>query len=414
MTPATEYESMERAAAHPVVLRVEEDLRRSRLLVFFRILLALPHFVWLTLWTAAALVVAVVTWLATLARGVAPRALHRFLAAYVRYTIHVQAFVYLAANPFPGFTGAAGRYPVDPEIAPPEHQRRWTVLLRFPLAIPALLVGGALAAIPSGFGGGSAGVASTVAFLAWFAVLVRGRLPRGFHDLLAYALQYAAQLASYLFLLTDRYPSSDPLRVALPELEGEHPVRLSHNRELGRSRLTVFFRLLLVLPHVVWLGLWTSVVVIAAIPGWVAALVRARLPRSFHRFFAANIRYAAHVTAYLMLVARPFPGFVGREGSYPIDVHIEPAQRQNRWTVAFRLLLAVPALIVAGALGNVLAAVAFLGWFMSLILGRMPGGFVNAGAYAVRYHAQAYAYAFLLTGAYPHASPALERATSNA
>jgi hypothetical protein len=410
MSAANGYADVEPVAAHPILLRVDDDLRRPRLLVFFRILLALPHLVWLFLWSIVAVVVAIVNWLVTLIRGASPGALHRFFAAYVRYAVHVQAFVYLAGNPFPGFTGAAGRYPIDVEIAPPERQRRWTVLLRLLLAVPALLMGGALAAIPSGAAGGSTGVAASVAFLAWFAALVRGRMPRGFRDVIAYALQYAAQLAGYLFLLTDRYPSSDPLLVAIPELEVDHPVRLSHDSHLGRSRLTVFFRLLLALPHIVWLVLWSTAVAILAIPAWAVTLVRARLPRPLARFFAANIRYAAHVTAYITLVARPFPGFVGREGSYPVDIHIETADRHNRWTVAFRLLLAFPALIVTSALGNVFLVVAVLGWFVSLILGRMPPGFVNAGAYAIRYHAQTYAYALLLIGVYPHSSPALERA----
>jgi hypothetical protein len=396
---------------HPVRLVVADDLERSRLTVFFRLLLALPHLVWLVLWSIVAFVAAIVNWLVTLIRGISPGALHRFLAAYVRYVVHVQAFVYLAGNPFPGFTGAAGRYPIDVEIAPVERQRRWTVLLRLILVVPALLVGGALAAVPGGAGSGTGGVAATVAFLAWFAALVRGRMPRGFRDLIAYALQYSAQLAGYLFLLTDRYPSSDPLLVALPELDVEHPVRLRHDPELLRPRLTVFFRLLLALPHIVWLVLWTAVVVIAAIPAWIVAVVRARLPLSFVRFFAAYVRYGAHVFAYLTLIARPFPGFVGREGSYPVDIHIEPAERQNRWTLGFRLLFAIPAFIVSGAVDNLLFVVAFLGWFVSLVLGRMPGTFVNTGAYAIRYRTQVHAYALLLTGAYPHSSPVFERAS---
>jgi len=410
MTEANGYALVELMPGHPILLRVDDDLRRPRLLVFFRILLALPHLLWLALWTVVAFVVAIVNWLVTLIRGISPGALHRFLAAYVRYSIHVQAFVYLGGNPFPGFTGAGGRYPIDVEIAGPARQRRWTVLLRLLLAVPALLVGGALAAIPSAANGGAAGVAVTVAFLAWFAALVRGRMPRGFRDAIAYALQYSAQLGGYLFLLTDRYPSSDPLQVALPELEVEHPVWLRHDRELGRSRLTVFFRLLLALPHIVWLALWTAAIAILAIPAWIAALVLARLPRPLARFFAANVRYSAHVFAYLTVIGRPFPGFVGREGSYPVDVHIETAERQNRWTLGFRLLLALPAIIASGAVDNLLFVVGFLGWFVSLFLGRMPPGFVNAGAYAIRYRTQVYAYAVLLTGVYPHSSPALERA----
>lgn len=34
---------------HAVTLVVTDDLRRSRLTVFFRLLLGIPHFIWLTL-----------------------------------------------------------------------------------------------------------------------------------------------------------------------------------------------------------------------------------------------------------------------------------------------------------------------------------------------------------------------------
>ena len=62
-------------------LTVTDDLRRSRLTVFFRLLLAIPHFIWWTLWTIAALLAAVANWFATLFAGRAPEALHRFLSA---------------------------------------------------------------------------------------------------------------------------------------------------------------------------------------------------------------------------------------------------------------------------------------------------------------------------------------------
>ena len=43
--------------AHPVRLVVEDDLERNRLTVFFRLILAIPHIVWLILWTVAAWIV---------------------------------------------------------------------------------------------------------------------------------------------------------------------------------------------------------------------------------------------------------------------------------------------------------------------------------------------------------------------
>jgi len=57
------------AAQHPVRLVVDDDLRRSRLTVFFRLLLAIPHLIWLSLWGIAAYLAAIVNWFATLITG---------------------------------------------------------------------------------------------------------------------------------------------------------------------------------------------------------------------------------------------------------------------------------------------------------------------------------------------------------
>ena len=89
----------------PVHLIVRDDLLRSRLTVFFRLLLAIPHLIWLSLWGTVALVAVLVNWFATLIAGQSPQGLHNFLAAYVRYAIHVGAYLFLVANPFPDFTG---------------------------------------------------------------------------------------------------------------------------------------------------------------------------------------------------------------------------------------------------------------------------------------------------------------------
>ena len=35
-----------------------------------------------------------------------------------------------------------------------------------------------------------------------------------------------------------------------------HPIRLILSDDLSRTRLTVFFRLILAIPHLIWLGLW--------------------------------------------------------------------------------------------------------------------------------------------------------------
>jgi hypothetical protein len=412
---------------HPIQLVVEDDLRRSRLTIVFRLLLAIPHFIWLILWSIAMIVAAIAGWFAALALGRLPGSLHRFLAAYVRYATHLGAYLAIAANPYPSFTGEPG-YPVDVELPEPRPQARWKIAIRIVLAFPALLLA---AVLGSGFGGGGGssygadgggeasaqwftstgvgGVAAVCAILGWFASLALGRMPLGLRNLGAYGLGYTAQAYAYVLLLTDRYPNSDPDALGPRWQLPSHPLELLLDDDRRRSRLTVFFRLLLALPHLVWLVLWTVLAFLAAIVNWVFALFAGRAWRPLHRFLSAYVRYQAHVSAFLFLIANPFPGFVGAPG-YPIDLSLPELERQNRWVTGFRHFLALPALLVSGVLGIALAVAAFLGWFAALVTGRMPEGLRNLGAIAIRYTAQTYVYGAVLTDRYPSASPAVRPA----
>ena len=50
-----------------------------------------------------------------------------------------------------------------------------------------------------------------------------------------------------------------------------HPIGLIVDDDLQRNRLTVFFRLLLAIPQLIWLGLWGILVYFAVIVAWFAA-----------------------------------------------------------------------------------------------------------------------------------------------
>jgi hypothetical protein len=185
----------------------------------------------------------------------------------------------------------------------------------------------------------------------------------------------------------------------------ERPIKLIVSDDLQRSRLTVFFRLLLVLPHLVWFLLWGIAVYVVVIVNWFTTLIAGRSPDALHRFLAAFVRYQNHIYAYLFLIANPFPGFLGRPGSYPVDPVIEDSRPQNRWKVLFRIFLALPALLITGAYGSLLYVAGVLGWFASLFTARMPLGLRNAGALALRYGVQTSSYLLLLTDAYPYTGP---------
>ena len=400
--------------SEPIQITVADaDLRRSRVTVLFRLVLAIPHLIVLAVFGAIAVFLAPFLWLATLFSGTAPDALADYFRMLVRYSLHVYAYLYLTTAQYPPWPGTDDDYAIGVSFPPAARQSRWGVGLRFVIALPALLLamaftgGGGFSWLSPGSGVAleGIGVAATAAFLAWFACLVTGRMPQGLRDLQIYGLGYATQAYAYLFLLTDRYPNTAP-RVYPSAPMPDHPVTLSLSADdLRRSRLTTFFRLPLAMPHLIWLALWSVVVLFAAVAAWLAALVSGHVPQSLHRFLAAYVRYATHFTAFLYLTANAFPGFTGAVGSYPAEATIPSRDLQSRWTVLIRGILLLPAWLIFSALSGVYLLTAVFAWWTALITGRIPRGLRDAGAFALRYSTQAYAYGLLLTPRYPYAGP---------
>ena len=181
----------------------------------------------------------------------------------------------------------------------------------------------------------------------------------------------------------------------------QHAIRLVVNDDLQRNRLTVFFRLILAIPLLLWAILWGVIAVLAWIVNWFATLFMGRSPDGLHNFLATFLRYTVHVRAYTLLIADPYPGFTGTQGTYPIDLEVDPPEQQNRLTVFFRSILAIPALLLANILSNLSQLLAVFSWFVALVTGRVPEGLRNFAALALRFETQTYAYVMLLTGHYP-------------
>jgi hypothetical protein len=182
-----------------------------------------------------------------------------------------------------------------------------------------------------------------------------------------------------------------------------HPIRLVVADDLRRSRLTVFFRLILAIPPYIWVGLWGIAAFFAWIAAWFVALFTGRVSPGLHDFLALYLRYHGEVYAYMFLLADPWPGF-SSSGSYPVTLEVDPPQRQGRWTIFFRGILAIPALLIATVLLYLLEVIAFLAWFVCLFAARMPDGFENLGVYCLRYYQQACGFLYLLTQRYPNLS----------
>src|ERR1700712_4913857 len=136
-----------------------------------------------------------------------------------------------------------------------------------------------------------------------------------------------------------------------------HPIQVVVTDDLRRNRLTVFFRSLLVIPHLIVLLLWSIVAEIAIVIAWFAALITGRVPTGLHNFIASWLRYTTHVYAYLFILADPYPPFSGSSPS-PVALQIAPPEPQSRAKTFFRIILAIPALIIASVLRYLGMAVA--------------------------------------------------------
>jgi hypothetical protein len=83
-----------------------------------------------------------------------------------------------------------------------------------------------------------------------------------------------------------------------------------------------------------------------------------------------------------------------------VGLSLDPP-RQNRWTIFFRLLLALP-LVVAAIFVSFAGVVAAIGaWFASLFTGRVPDALQNFMTGTLRVYSNILAYQFLLTSRWP-------------
>lgn len=171
----------------------DTDLRRRRLAVLFRAVLAIPPAVVLAVWGVVAAPVLAAAWVATLVRGRTPRALHRFLRGYVRYSAQVAAWWNLVTDRFPRIR-RRDAHPVQLD-APRLEQRRLVTLLRIVLAVPSLVLASVLGV-----------VLALSAVAGWFVSLVRGRTTEGLRELGTFCVRYQAEVLAYVLLVTPCVP----------------------------------------------------------------------------------------------------------------------------------------------------------------------------------------------------------------
>jgi hypothetical protein len=188
-----------------------------------------------------------------------------------------------------------------------------------------------------------------------------------------------------------------------------------------RNRLTTAFRLILAIPHLILVGgigmgvastrdsgetfggeggLLGAVVVFLAVVSWFTIVLTGTHIRGIRQFTAYYLRWRARAIAYLMLLEDPYPPF--GDAPYPVIVDIVgPRGARNRLSVALRLILAIPHIVVLVFLLIAWGLTTVVAWFAILITGEYPRRLYEFGAGALRWRLRVESYLFLLVDEYP-------------
>jgi hypothetical protein len=187
-------------------------------------------------------------------------------------------------------------YPLDGEVACVARVARWRPLVNWLLVIPLSLW---LTMLAAG--------AAAVSVAGWFAILFAGRLPQRLGDYLVAVLRYQWRVLAYVYGLTDRYPG---FRVVAGYVDpGDYPAVLYSARPLSRRRVTVAFRIVLIIPQLVALYVVNVAAFVVLIIGWFAVLFTGRWPQGLQSFVVGWMRWTARVNGYGLLLVDDYPPF---------------------------------------------------------------------------------------------------------
>ena len=180
---------------HPVTFDVAYPERLSRVLIFFKIFLIIPHLIAVWLLYVALYMLTILAWFGVLVTGRYPKAFFEFTSGVLRWQANAFAYVALLRDEYPPFSWEPGEYPLVLDIPRPGRQSRFRLFVRLFTVIPNQFV---LQFVTIGW--------AFTTFLAWFAILVTGKYPRGLFKFSVGVGRWNQRLLAYLLLLRDEYP----------------------------------------------------------------------------------------------------------------------------------------------------------------------------------------------------------------
>ena len=205
------------------------------------------------------------------------------------------------------------------------------------------------------------------------------------------------------------------LSAAQPPQPPAYPISLSVDYQGELSRLSTFFRLILLIP----LGIFVTIIAGSVDGGaagdgavyslgtlgglvfahWIVVFLRQRPATWLFDVIVHIQRFVLRATAYFLLLTDKYPPF---EGDWLLSYEVERPEEISRWRLLFwKFITAIPHFIILIVLSFVVAVVVVIAWFAILFIGRFPRGLHGLVEGVMRWEARVTAYVMSLTDEYP-------------
>jgi hypothetical protein len=165
---------------------------------------------------------------------------------------------------------------------------------------------------------------------------------------------------------------------------------------------------LLAIPHFVILYVLRIVSNVVGVISWFVILFTGALPEGLANVQAMYFRYSLRVSTYVAFMREEYPPFgfsttpndPGDDPRVRVDFQPQLTDR-NRLTTFFRIILAIPQIIVTAVLLFAAGVVTLIAFFAVLFTGHWPVGMRDFVVKVQRWSVRVQAYTMLLTDVYP-------------
>lgn len=186
-------------------------------------------------------------------------------------------------------------YPVTFEIAYPDDPGRFSILIRWLLAIPHFIIVAILGSL-----------AEILAFLAFFVILFTRSFPAGMFRLVVGVYRWEYNVSAYALFHATPYP---PFSFE----DGIYPhVRYDVVRQDEYKRWLPLVKWLLAIPHYIVLMLLGLAGCVVGLIAAITVVFTRRFPRWAFDYLVGVGRWSARVNAYLLLQVDAYPPFALR------------------------------------------------------------------------------------------------------